>query len=315
MTGSIAQHVTWVCRGLLCWLMCLAVPAWGDQAIQESEDAGELGSTDAGYALIDTLALETKFLNALTNRKRAFSMSPHRANYILPLSYYANPGDPNYNHVEIKFQFSFMTMLWPQIFRDNGYLSFAYTNQSYWQAYNQRISSPFRETNHEPEIMLTWLTDFPVWGLRNRALTLGLAHQSNGETVPNSRSWNRVYLDFILQRKNVYLDFQTWLRIPEERKTDPMQAEGDDNPDIETYLGHLQLSAYYKWQRRSLRLKWRNNLRFDRNKGALQVDYNFPLQGKLQGYVQLFTGYGESLIDYNRATTRIGLGIMLTSWL
>ncbi len=59
----------------------------------------------------------------------------------------------------------------------------------------------------------------------------------------------------------------------------------------------------------------RNNLRSSNNRTTVQLDWSFPIGGRLKGYLQYFDGYGESLVDYNYRNQRIGLGIMLTSWL
>ncbi|MDO6805090.1 phospholipase A, partial [Wenyingzhuangia sp. 1_MG-2023] len=59
----------------------------------------------------------------------------------------------------------------------------------------------------------------------------------------------------------------------------------------------------------------RNNLDTTNNRGAVEMDFTFPLTRKLKGFVQYFNGYGDSLIDYNHWQERLGVGIKLTDWL
>jgi phospholipase A1 len=59
----------------------------------------------------------------------------------------------------------------------------------------------------------------------------------------------------------------------------------------------------------------RNNLDFSDNYGAFELGWTFPLSHNINGYVQWFNGYGESLIDYNSHSNSIGFGIKLSDWL
>jgi len=47
-------------------------------------------------------------------------------------------------------------------------------------------------------------------------------------------------------------------------------------------------------------------------RGAIQVDFTFPLWGRVRGYAQVFNGYGQSLIDYNHNVTSAGVGFLLS---
>lgn len=243
-----------------------------------------------------------------------FAITPHRPTYILPLSYTDNPNNEAYadqplvvENNEIKMQLSFKVPLVRELLFDNGMLYFGYTQQSFWQAYNGNYSSPFRETNYEPEILLSFLGDYALGNFHGRLITLSLNHQSNGRSEPLSRSWNRVMLDFVLEHDGTYLSIKPWWRIPED------EAD-DDNPDIEDYMGNFELRVLRKFSSHSVGMMVRNNLDSD-NKGAIQIDYTFPINKRLRGYLQLFNGHGESLIDYNHYGRSIGIGIMLTDWL
>ncbi len=245
-----------------------------------------------------------------------FAITPHRPTYVLPLSYNTRINDTPYEstdpglaaeHNEIKFQFSFKVPLVKGLLFGEGFLSFGYTQQSYWQAYSGNYSSPFRETNHEPELLLSLPIRYQVFGLDGRAVGLSLNHQSNGRSEPLSRSWNRVMLEFILEKDDFYMSLKPWWRVPESE-------ENDDNPDIKNYMGNFELRGLKLYRDHSLGIMLRNNLQSD-NRGAVQLDYTFPIQKRLNGYVQIFNGYGESLIDYDHYSNRIGVGIMLTNWL
>ena len=93
-----------------------------------------------------------------------------------------------------------------------------------------------------------------------------------------------------------------WWRVPESR------AE-DDNPDIEDYIGRADVLVIRRTRHHEITALVRHSLRGgNRSHGAVQLDWAFPLFGNLRGHVQLFHGYGESLIDYNFSTTRSDSG-------
>lgn len=249
-----------------------------------------------------------------------FGLVPHKPNYLLPLTYNDSPNDTPFDQAdyldeeEMKFQLSLKVLIIKQVFDDYSFLNFGYTNQSYFQIWNREISSPFRETNHEPELMLNYLRPLRVGAVNFKINTLGLSHQSNGQTTERSRSWNRVYWQLIGEVDDYVFAFKPWYRLREERKDDPDDPSGDDNPDIEFYTGHFECQLLRYFDTHSVGITLRNNLR-DESRGAVQLDWTFPLTHRLKGYVQFYNGYGESLIDYNDSTTRIGLGVMLTDWL
>jgi len=251
------------------------------------------------------------------SRRRRFAIMPYRANYILPFTHNfsqdkeayesAHPGT-KLQDTEIKYQLSLKVKLWENILGENMDLWFGYTQASFWQFYNTEFSSPFRETNYEPEILLNFRTDADLFGLlRNRFIQVGYNHQSNGRSAPLSRSWNRVMANFGFERGDFDLLLKTWVRIPES-------AGKDDNRDISAYLGYGEIWAGYRWKDYHPAAMFRNNLRFGENRSALQVELSFPLIEHLNGYFQYFAGFGESLLDYNRYTNRIGLGILVKDW-
>lgn len=235
------------------------------------------------------------------------SLIPHKRNYILPTVFRLDDLDetesPNgeFDDMEVEFQFSVQVPLWSGAVGENSFVSLAYTNRSYWQAYSG--SAPIRESNHEPELLVTWLSDWGLWGFDCVTSQVGLSHQSNGEGGVLSRGWNRVYGRFIFERDDYFFSLKPWYRIPEDRAS-------DDNPDIERYLGNFELDAGYRGDFFSTSVTVRNNLRSD-NRGAVELRFTFPLGRNISGYLRYFNGYGESLINYDRSIQSVGIGVEL----
>jgi len=263
-------------------------------------------------------AIEARRVQENGAKHSRFALLAHKPNYLLPATYTSSPNNPAYSsfpdigghleNMEAKFQISFKIPLWEGLLGGKADIYAAYTQLALWQAYNARISAPFREINYEPEAFLVYRTDISFHEARLNYFTLGFNHQSNGQIEPLSRSWNRVVASAVIQKGKNYFIVRQWTRMPE-------RAKDDDNPGMGRYLGYGDFLFMRSGRNRSFSLLLRNNLRTRNNKGALQADWSFPLHRNLKGYMQYFTGYGETLIDYNRPCTRIGLGVALTDWI
>ena len=244
----------------------------------------------------------------------------HRPNYLQVARYSSQPNntpfkqlfdaaqapDAELDATEARFQISFKARLWSTEDRRFG-LWAAYTQQSQWQVYNGELSRPFRENNYMPELIGSFRPAIAFWGWRWQLFNFGYTHQSNGRADPISRSWDRLIAEFGVERDNLALLLRTWYRLPEEN-------QDDDNPDIEDYVGYGDLTAVYKWRGHSFAFTGRGNL--DTGKGAAQFSWTSPpLFGPLRGYLQAFTGYGDSMIDYNWNQNSVGIGIALNDLL
>ena len=223
----------------------------------------------------------------------------------------------NYQRHEMRIQVSARTKVAQGLLtgpRSSGKdsLWFGYTQQSYWQLFNGGISRPFRSTDHEPEVFYVYPTDAPLpWGGRWRYSGVGLVHQSNGESNPLSRSWNRWYVMTGAEwRSGWQLHLKAWKRVAES-------AENDDNPGIQDYVGRGEARLLWNVNdqhilgltvrgtpgrgRGSGRLEWLRTLGEGWNGG----------KSNLRLHVQLFSGYGDSLLDYNYKRTALSVGLSL----
>ncbi|MDD3324717.1 MAG: phospholipase A [Sulfurospirillaceae bacterium] len=239
----------------------------------------------------------------------SFDIQPYKMNYLLPFTY-NDTRHENRKNSETKFQVSFKKNLLQNFFGLNESLFVAYTQTSWWQTSAQ--STPFRETNYAPEIFML----FPYGEKESplKAYKIGLLHESNGQDEEKSRSWNRIYAQGFFQLGEFLVSPRFWYRLPERDKINLADKNGDDNPDIYKYLGYGDISISYPWGSHFFTLLVKNNFDFvDKNRGAVQLDWTFPLFGKdMFGFIQLYSGYGESLIDYNKRNDKIGIGFAIS---
>jgi phospholipase A1/A2 len=292
----------------------------------------------------ETLSLMEKHWDMRTTsdvERNIFVLYPYRPCFLLAAAYNSSLNeasqldiDPNakaqYN--EVKFQLSFKFKIWEDLFKGTFKdtiekktgirgidVWIAYTQLSFWQLYNSAFSAPFRDTNYEPELLFNFRLQHEIphlMGTKLQFVNVGFNHQSNGRSEPLSRSWNRIVANVGLEKTldaekkdsfNILL--KTWWRLPEN-------DEDDDNPTLSEYVGYGELWGTLYWKKQRFALMLRNNLRAE-NKGAVQVDWSFPLPligDKVSGYLQYFNGYGEGLLDYNSSSNRISAGFMLTDW-
>ena len=248
------------------------------------------------------------------------SLIPHRRNYLLFASwadsvnqvpftpaYESEPIGTELQSTETKFQLSFKIPVLTGLFDDSTRVWAAYTQQSHWQSYNVDRSSPFRETNFEPEV---FLSHEPSWELgegRVEVLRLGFNHESNGRQEPFSRSWNRIKGEVVFSTNRWAFAMSPWYRIPEN-------TDDDDNPDIDEYLGYGDLRVLYRAEARyAVEARFLNNLRSDNNRTTVELNVSFPLNDSFNVHFQYYNGYGESLIDYNERIQRLGIGVSLNT--
>jgi phospholipase A1 len=250
-------------------------------------------------------------------RSSSFGLLPHRQMYLMPYSYnwmphndlyeslsqntQENKGDM-YRNAEAEFQISFAISIVKDIAKKDWDIMGAYTHNSYWQVYNSGWSRPFRETNYMPELFSRYLYKHPkeFFGINLHGIDAGYVHQSNGQVHEISRSWDRFFVRGLFEFKGLYAQVSLWNRIPEKR-------ELDDNRDILDYMGYGEIELTKKFEKHTFHIKTPLLVKYL----GYDIKYSHPLNEGIRWFINFRSGYGHSLIEYNRQTQRLGAGVML----
>lgn len=246
-----------------------------------------------------------------------FAITFYKPNYVLPFYYTASPYNKIYlnstplheriKKTEIKYQISLKVPIWKNIFGRASTLHFAYTQLSYWQAYNH--TAFFRETDYEPEIFLANEINWRIikdWSFN--FFNVGLVHESNGYGNDLERTWNRIYLEAISSSDQWMFSIKPWFVFHDE-------GYNRFNPNMANYLGYGELTIAYKYGRQVFSVQAHGLFEQGGRVATVLASWSFPITSYLNGYIQVFSGYGQSLIEYNHRTNSIGVGIALSNWI
>jgi len=290
----------------------------------------------AEYSLLkmDTDTVETKSIMSSLIDGNFFGLQAYQETFILPVSYSSKkyprissaiPIKTEYQkNTEAEFQISLKKPLTYNLFGLHEHITFAYTQKVWWQMYSD--SAPFRETNYLPELFMTVPSSQEFddnYGLK--FTKYGFLHESNGQEGYRSRSWNRLYATANWQWDNIFLSTRVWYRLTEDKKhdgyydgkVDPDSGifnpndEGDDNPNIYEYLGYGDVKVNYLFGKNEIGSIFRYNFGAGgKNRGAIDAHWSYPFFNSEHTfwYVKFFSGYGESLIDYDRYVTKTSFG-------
>ena len=154
--------------------------------------------------------VEERIKRELALSQNRSALLAHRRNYFLPLTWTPRPGqalftgntsgEDQLDKYEAQYQLSLKTPLAQDFLLEDDALFVGFTVRSFWQVYNNAISAPFRESTYETEVFWVKPVPWEILGGDASLLVLGLSHQSNGRSLPLSRSWNRLYANLILKK-------------------------------------------------------------------------------------------------------------------
>ena len=219
--------------------------------------------------------------------------------------------DPNHSKFQLSFKYQFLnfgdskTRRWDKL--DNLY--FGYTQTSFWDL--ESSSAPFVDSSYKPELFF-YCSDIQqslIPSIKRFGIQTGVHHESNGRDGPESREVNIFYIKPMfsfgdLDQYHFTLSPKVWIHL------------GNPSGDIEDYRGYFDLGLAYG-KRDGLNAT--SNLRkgVGSGRGSIQMDFTYPMNkvftGKLNFYLhaQVYSGYGETLLYYDRRYTfyRIGFAV------
>jgi phospholipase A1 len=284
---------------------------------QQASTAAPVASTAAAPDVAEPppSAIEQRITEEYSLAERDYLLTAYRPTFLLPVAYNSKPNQQVFTDIdpsaaeldknEVEFQVSFKFPLIRQLWGNNDVLA-TYTAKSWWQFYNDddNVSSAFRETNYEPEILFRHYGGPELLGGKVAGFDIGFNHQSNGRGEALSRSWNRVLAQTFLDYGDLGVAIRGWYRIPEDE-------EDDDNPHMHRYYGYGDIRAIWAPNDNTFTAM----IRPGTEEVGYELTWSYPITDVLRVYALYYNGFGESLIDYDQRVERVGIGISISDYL
>lgn len=185
-------------------------------------------------------------------------------------------------------------------------LYFTYTQTSLWDLGED--SSPFRDTSYRPGLFYEWAGSDKFF--LPDEWRVGAEHESNGRSNLESRAIDTAYVT-----PSWHTDLPNGKRFSFMPKI-YHYIDKDENEDIQRYRGFVDWVARYGREDGLI-----VNGLYRQGTGGYttgQLDVSYPISERIFArtgsfvHLQLFSGYGETLLDYDRdRDTQIRLGISI----
>jgi outer membrane phospholipase A len=194
------------------------------------------------------------------------------------------------------------------------HLYFAYTQTSFWSAFVRDPS--FYDTSYKPSGFFYYPDVF-----RNKFFQLDLQfggeHESNGRGGTGERSFNTGYL-----QPTVTVDLPDNFQFTLQPRAWFYFIVGDNDSNIADYRGYADLRTAVTWNDpnsgEKIQLATRLRLGDETSHAGVQVDLRFnlanaPVLRKFNPAIQVqyFTGYGQTLLQYNHPSNGLRAGLCL----
>lgn len=187
---------------------------------------------------------------------------------------------------------------------------FGFTQRSLWDI--TAYSSPFYDSSYMPELFFeSQAVMSERGGLKWLGYQAGVRHESNGRTGFGSRSLNTIYF-----RPGIAfgrLDGWSLILAP---RIQAYISDLSDNDDIRSYRGNVDMFlAFGKNDKFAVTVAGRLGRHGDR--GSVEANLTIPvklarpLDFATYFMLQYWSGYGESLLDYNVRSTALRAGFSL----